>query len=90
MVRLKNRYLLVNILYPEATGTDKVPDVIAINQPTTDTLMPQLLLKSIRTSVLHLFGDYGSGAVAESLSRKFLSFNLKIACLYLLAPKAEG
>ena len=71
MVRLKNRYLLVNILYPEATSTQKIPDVVAINQPTSDALTPQLLLKAIRAEVLRMFGDYGSGAVAESLSCKF-------------------
>jgi hypothetical protein len=69
MVRLKNRYLLVNILYPEATAlpSAKVPDVVAFNQPTTDELTPQLLLKALREVVLELFGDYGSGAIAGSL-----------------------
>lgn len=69
MVRLKNRYLLVNILYPESTAlpSSKVPDVVAFNQPTTDDLTPQLLIKAIREAVLELFGDYGSGAIAGSL-----------------------
>ncbi|KFY75035.1 hypothetical protein V499_04957 [Pseudogymnoascus sp. VKM F-103] len=75
MVRLKNRYLLVNILYPEATAlpSSKVPDVVAFNQPTTDDLTPQLLIKAIREAVLELFGDYGSGAIAGSLMVKYLS-----------------
>ncbi|KFZ14352.1 hypothetical protein V502_06136 [Pseudogymnoascus sp. VKM F-4520 (FW-2644)] len=75
MVRLKNRYLLVNILYPEATAlpSAKVPDVVAFNQPTTDELTPQLLIKAIREAVLELFGDYGSGAIAGSLMVKYLS-----------------
>ena len=69
MVRLKNRYLLVNILYPESTALPKqdVPDLVAFNQPTTDELKPQLLLKEIRNTILELFGDYGAGACAGSL-----------------------
>ncbi len=69
MVRLKNRYLLVNILYPEATTLPSpgVPDIVAFNQPTTDELKPQLMLKALRDTILELFGDYGSGAVAGSL-----------------------
>jgi ribonuclease P/MRP protein subunit POP5 len=60
---------LVNILYPESTAlpSSKVPDVVAFNQPTTDDLTPQLLIKAIREAVLELFGDYGSGAIAGSL-----------------------
>ncbi|KFX90642.1 hypothetical protein V490_06350 [Pseudogymnoascus sp. VKM F-3557] len=75
MVRLKNRYLLVNILYPESAAlpSSKVPDVVAFNQPTTDDLTPQLLIKAIREAVLELFGDYGSGAIAGSLMVKYLS-----------------
>ena len=70
MVRLKNRYLLVNILYPELQGSDsaKVPDLVSLHQPTTDDLSPQLLMKAIREEVKELFGDYGSGAISDSLS----------------------
>lgn len=75
MVRLKNRYLLVNILYPELTAlpTPGIPDLVAFNQPTTDELKPQLLLKAIRDAVLELFGDYGAGVIAGSLMVKYLS-----------------
>lgn len=71
MVRLKNRYLLVNILYPglENRPVDpKVPDVVVFNQPTTDSLAPQALLRGIKAEVSNLFGDYGSGAIADSIS----------------------
>ncbi|RDL39827.1 Uncharacterized protein BP5553_04167 [Venustampulla echinocandica] len=78
MVRLKNRYLLVNILYPELEKTttpksNAVSDVVAINQPTTNALTQHALLKGIRSQILELFGDYGSGAVSESLCVKYLS-----------------
>jgi ribonuclease P/MRP protein subunit POP5 len=71
MVRIKNRYLLVNILYPELENVQalsKVPDIVAFNQPTTDALTAQVLLKAVRAAVSELFGDYGSGAVANSLA----------------------
>jgi ribonuclease P/MRP protein subunit POP5 len=70
MVRFKERYLLVNILYPEAvTASSKgnVPDLVLYNQPTTDRLTPQSLAKGIRLEVASLFGDCGSGAIERSL-----------------------
>ena len=69
MVRIKNRYLLVNILYPELdeTAQEGTPDVLAINQPTTDSLKIKELTGGIRGQVRQLFGDYGSGAVSDNL-----------------------
>lgn len=70
MVRLKNRYLLVNILYPDSPGqgaATNVADFAAYHQPTTDSLTAQKLLKAIRHEVDYLFGDYGAGAIADSL-----------------------
>jgi ribonuclease P/MRP protein subunit POP5 len=70
MVRLKNRYLLVNILYP---GLDdkpvdlKIPDVVVFNQPTTDSLNPGALLRGIRLETANLFGDYGAGAIGDNI-----------------------
>ncbi|KAI0466835.1 hypothetical protein F4859DRAFT_518671 [Xylaria cf. heliscus] len=64
MVRIKERYLLVNILYPTELGTRaNLPDVVVLNQPTTDELTPVVLLRAIRAEVAALFGDYGSGAL---------------------------
>lgn len=64
MVRIKERYLLVNILYPSEIGIKSgVPDVVVINQPTTDKLTPQVLLREIRAEVAKTFGDFGSGAL---------------------------
>ncbi|KAK2624417.1 hypothetical protein QTJ16_006367 [Diplocarpon rosae] len=76
MVRLKHRYLLVNILYPELEKLQSkvnIPDVVVFNQPTTSELTPQALLRGVRAEISSLFGDYGSGAVSESLSVKYLS-----------------
>lgn len=64
MVRIKERYLLVNILYPAELGTkDNLPDVVVLNQPTSDELTHGALLRAIRAEVAALFGDYGSGAL---------------------------
>jgi len=74
MVRLKHRYLLVNILYPDsdtptkpATKDGQVPDVVSFRRPSSDKLNAQLLARMIRDGVTELFGDYGSGMIASSL-----------------------
>ncbi|KAM0143635.1 hypothetical protein ACHAO1_000736 [Botrytis cinerea] len=80
MVRIKNRYLLVNILYPELeknTGSkEKLPDVVVFNQPTVDALTSRALLRGIQLEVTNLFGDYGSGAVADSIA----GFKIFVIC----------
>ncbi|KAK3318639.1 Rpp14/Pop5 family-domain-containing protein [Apodospora peruviana] len=85
MVRLKDRYLLVTIIYsdvpagggvvqPNKDGAaGAVSDLLLFNQPTTNELRPQMLLKGIRSQVASLFGDCGSGAVDRSLQVKYLS-----------------
>jgi ribonuclease P/MRP protein subunit POP5 len=70
MVRLKDRYLLVNIIYTDVPpGQEKgaVPDLLLYNQPTSSELRPQHLLKAIRSEVSALFGDCGLGAIDKSL-----------------------
>jgi hypothetical protein len=80
MVRIKERYLLVNILYPsEASKTQipDVPDLVVLHQPTTDALTPQALGRGIRAQVVELFGDHGSGVV--SAQGKFWSSDLELS-----------
>ena len=81
MVRIKHRYLLVNILYPSEPTTNTtinnpnskiLPDIIQFHHPTTDSLTPQLLIKTLREKVVELFGDYGGG-VAGGMSGMFSS-----------------
>ena len=76
MVRLKHRYLLVNILYPDsmtsnvkiaARPDEAAPYSLQFRQPSFDRLSPQILIRIIRDGVAELFGDYGSGKVASSL-----------------------
>lgn len=71
MVRIKERYILVNILYPPDASEQQatnVPDFVVMHQPTTGQLTPQSLLKALRAEVATLFGDYGSGAIEGNLS----------------------
>ena len=78
MVRIKYRYLLVNILYPdtaesESRSTTKVsdksiPDLVQFHRPSPKDLQPQHLVRSIKDQVLHLYGDYGLGLISASLN----------------------
>ncbi|KAF4975401.1 hypothetical protein FZEAL_7810 [Fusarium zealandicum] len=75
MVRIKERYLLVNIVYPPDTAKavkSNLPNLVVHHQPTIEKLTPQLLLRGIRAEIAALFGDYGSGALG-GISVKYLS-----------------
>ncbi|KAG6051801.1 hypothetical protein E4U17_006036 [Claviceps sp. LM77 group G4] len=74
MVRIKERYLLVNIIYPPETNSSSgVPDLVSQHRPTVDKVTPQALVKGIKAEVGLLFGDYGLGAFEGTLSVKYLS-----------------
>ncbi|EPE06920.1 rpp14 family protein [Ophiostoma piceae UAMH 11346] len=81
MVRIKERYLLVNILYPrDGTPIKKnpgdgkeIPDFVAIRHATQSDLTPQLLLRAIKAETLALFGDCGAGSVERTLSVKYFN-----------------
>lgn len=83
MVRIKHRYLLIHILYPDS-GDPKakipssfseqtLPDLVQFHRPSPNDLTPQLLARTIRDQVLLLYGDYGLGLVSSSLNIKYLS-----------------
>ncbi|KAF2263336.1 hypothetical protein CC78DRAFT_581620 [Lojkania enalia] len=70
MVRVKNRYLTVNLLYPAASpskSTEALPELLHIHQPTPDEFGPGKLIHAVREGVGELFGDYGMGMVNTSL-----------------------
>ncbi|KAJ5102289.1 RNA-binding protein pop5 [Penicillium alfredii] len=88
MVRLKNRYLLVDILYPDpstwpgitpksASKLDSSSAQLAIHAPTSDALTPGLLARMVREEVGELYGDWGvgklGGASAGGINVKYLS-----------------
>ncbi|KAL4961756.1 Rpp14/Pop5 family protein [Aspergillus stella-maris] len=86
MVRVKHRYLLLEILYPDPTSapfsTNKnrnnaQQSQLQIHAPTSDALTPSLLAKMVRDEVADLFGDWGVGRLggvgAGGVSVKYLS-----------------
>lgn len=71
MVRIKHRYLLLNILYPSedksAKKDENLPWTVQFRRPSSDKLNGRILMRLIRDGVSELFGDYGAGMVAGSL-----------------------
>jgi len=73
MVRIKHRYLLINILYPSNSSlvahksTNAIPDVVQFHAPTSDKFNAQVLARMIRDGVEDLFGDYGIGMISGNL-----------------------
>lgn len=89
MVRIKHRYLLVQILYPGAptsstsqtsiskatisSTANQFPQIVEFHRPTPDDLTPQVLLKLVRDHIQLLYGDYGVGVVGGALNGKLFS-----------------
>lgn len=76
MVRIKHRYLLINILYPDQTApTQKAstPDYVAFHSPSPAYLTPGLFLSHLRASIVTHFGDCGLGLTSSSLKLVYLS-----------------
>ena len=73
MVRIKHRYLLVDILFPESSNSKEFPASIAINKPCPKWFDAGCLIRLIRFHVSENFGDYGAGVLGGSLSIKYLS-----------------
>ena len=78
MVRIKHRYLLVNILYPQESDSKAVgnvqvdanlPYVVKFRQPSSDALDGRIMMRIVRDGVSPLFGDYGSGMIAGMIRR---------------------
>lgn len=70
MVRVKERYLLVNIVYPEASqepAKSDLPHILVYNQPTSDSFNARSFTRAIKYEIANLFGDYGAGAVERVL-----------------------
>ena len=74
MVRLKQRYLLLEILYPPANASkSNVPTAIAFRKPTPDYVDAGRFVAHLRTYINLLFGDYGVGVSASSLKVIYIS-----------------
>ncbi|KKK12415.1 hypothetical protein ARAM_002333 [Aspergillus rambellii] len=77
MVRVKHRYLLLDILYPEPsswpspssssssraknTSQSQAQSQLRIHAPTSNALTPSLLAKLVRDEIAEIFGDWGVG-----------------------------
>ena len=92
MVRLKHRYLLVNILYPDpktanvrlvAKDGEPTPYNMQFRQPSSDAMNIKIMLRVIRDGVTELFGDYGSGKIAGSLQSMSRNRNALLKCQYV-------
>ena len=66
MVRLKHRWLLFNIIYPNETS------VIPFSTP-SNNVTPKILTDILRQQISYNFGDQGSGLVSSSLQIKYFS-----------------
>lgn len=81
MVRIKHRYLLINVLYPTQSTTkrpstspdENLPWTVQFRRPSLDDFDGKLLHRLIKNGVAELFGDYGAGMVAGSLQIKYCS-----------------
>lgn len=69
MVRVKNRYLVVNFLYPEPAAKSKtqLPDLVQIHSPTPDAFHAGVMVRMVREGVEELFGEYGMGMISSGL-----------------------
>ncbi|QGA14387.1 hypothetical protein EYB26_002040 [Talaromyces marneffei] len=87
MVRIKHRYLLIDILHPEpsqihkrgpsSSSSSSIPAHLYFHPPTPDSLTSSVLARLLRETISELFGDYGigklGGASSGNLIVKYLS-----------------
>lgn len=81
MVRLKHRYLVLNLLYPSptpsttllTTPSSLLSPLLTLHAPTPPSFDARALLALLRTTLFTLFGDLGAGPVSASLAVKYFS-----------------
>ncbi|BFZ63479.1 RNA-binding protein pop5 [Saitoella coloradoensis] len=73
MVRLKQRYILFNIIYPDSPSPSSSSSALTFSHPTDAKLTPQALAHLLREQIQANFGDWGSGVVAATLNVKYFS-----------------
>lgn len=81
MVRLKTRYFLFEILYPDNpeigldfSATDEAAMARLLRQmPSKSPIDGRTITKALKDAILQNFGDYGMGCVASSLAVKYFS-----------------
>ena len=83
MVRIKHRYILFEILYPntprneQSNSSSNISNssiqLIPFHRSSPNEITPKVLLKLLRKSLSLYFGDYGSGISSASLQIKYFS-----------------
>lgn len=74
MVRLKQRYLLLEILNPPGNSTKPAtPAALAFRKPTPDYVDAGRFVAHVRSYISLLFGDYGVGVSVSSLKVIYIS-----------------
>ncbi|RMZ80248.1 hypothetical protein DV738_g2751, partial [Chaetothyriales sp. CBS 135597] len=74
MVRVKHRYLLLNILFPSKTGAGApTPAYLQFRSPAPSHITPALFVSLLRNSIATHFGDCGLGLTTGSLRIVYLS-----------------
>jgi ribonuclease P/MRP protein subunit POP5 len=91
MVRVKHRYLLLNILFPESStvtssSTSAAALPLTFHSPTPSYFQAVSLLHLIRDSVAELFGDYGVGTIA---GLKVMYFSPATSTAIVRCPRAS-
>ena len=67
MVRLKHRWLIIEVLYPNDVST------IPFSAPTDSSVNTKVLTETLRQQISYNFGDHGSGLISSSLLVKYFS-----------------
>src|SRR5438874_13131663 len=89
MVRLKNRWLLFELIFEETTNQQQIVTSQSTSQKLeTISISTRDIYNVVKESVQNNFGDYGTGCVSTSISGWYLllftSFFLYILLLLLL------
>ncbi|AOA63331.1 RNase MRP and nuclear RNase P subunit [Komagataella phaffii CBS 7435] len=74
MVRLKNRYILFDILYPqEIDDFSRSKALVAMHKSTSSQVNPQTILIALRNSLKQNFGDHIAGIAGSTAQTKYFS-----------------
>jgi ribonuclease P/MRP protein subunit POP5 len=88
MVRVKNRYLVANILFPSSSpSTTTKLATLQFHGPTPSHITIPHLLSQIRANISALFGDYGLGVTSSSL--KMIYFSPATSTFIIRCPRAH-
>lgn len=98
MVRLKSRYILFELLYPDGLTTPARPhsdddDNNSNNQHTSQQLRQpsnvdaKQVLSAVRAELAVLLGDYGAGSVASTLQLKYFSRTTSVGIVRVAREK---